>query len=63
MLNKILPLGTVINYKMPKCPCDGGGWLYYSSEIVEFHRDKLTFYRTQLGHIVMLQWVESYDQN
>lgn len=64
MIDKILPLGTVIQYIVPKCPCDGGGWDDYEGKILEFHKDKLTYYRTDLGHVVMKEWIRGYgNQN
>lgn len=56
----ILPLGTKITYKQPICPCDGGGWTHHTSTIIDFVRDKMTFYRTECGHIVMPEWIEQY---
>lgn len=60
MFNQIFPLGTTIKYIVPKCPCVGGGWEDHTSKILEFHNDKLTYYRTELGHVVMREWIQGY---
>lgn len=60
-MNIILPLGTRIDYVMPRCPCNGGGWDSFTGEVIEYHQGNVKYYRTNIGHTVRTEWIKGYD--